>query len=258
MPGSKPSSALTRSRAPPFAMEPSTRLRVNQWTGKYVDSFLSGGNPIQALECVRVLADQQNQSCCLRTRSSAALFPLLKCLFVDPQLPGEDNARTMQSLTCVSNQFGVNLRKRSRLDLVAAQCQSTFAVALHRRYAFHQLSQNVSLAHLRFLPDFVWSILRAKPSSTPLLVGPWNWGTFSVLPSKSPALWTRRTQRELSTAIPSLRTSSSRQEVTPRFSTLVLPRSVPRLVRLAVRKRWRIDQRCRTAKRDLQTNAFCR
>jgi hypothetical protein len=25
---------------------------VNQWTGEYVDSFLSGGNPIQALECV--------------------------------------------------------------------------------------------------------------------------------------------------------------------------------------------------------------
>lgn len=61
MPGSKPSSALTLSRAPPFAMEPSTRLRVNQWTGEYVDSFPSGGNPIQALECVRVLADRQNQ-----------------------------------------------------------------------------------------------------------------------------------------------------------------------------------------------------
>jgi hypothetical protein len=41
MPGRKPSSA-----APPFAMEPPTRLRVNQWTGKYLDSFLSGGNPI--------------------------------------------------------------------------------------------------------------------------------------------------------------------------------------------------------------------
>jgi len=61
MPGSKPSSALTRSRAPPFAMEPSTRLRVDQWTGEYVDSFPSGGSPIQALECVRVLADRQNQ-----------------------------------------------------------------------------------------------------------------------------------------------------------------------------------------------------
>ena len=61
MPGSKPSSAVTRSRAPPFAMEPSTRLRVNQWTGEYVDSFLSGGNPIQAPECVRILADRQNQ-----------------------------------------------------------------------------------------------------------------------------------------------------------------------------------------------------
>jgi hypothetical protein len=34
---------------------------VNQWTGEYVDSFLSGGNPIQALECVGVLADRQNQ-----------------------------------------------------------------------------------------------------------------------------------------------------------------------------------------------------
>ena len=42
-------------------MEPSTRLRVNQWTGEHVDSFPSGGNPIQALECVRVLADRQNQ-----------------------------------------------------------------------------------------------------------------------------------------------------------------------------------------------------
>src|SRR5260370_20716269 len=206
MPGGKPSSALTRSRAPPFAMEPSTRPRVNQWTGKYVDSFLSGGNPIQALECVRVLADRQNQSC-LRIRSSAALSPLLKCPFVDPQLPGEDSARTMQSLARVSNQFGVNLRKRSRLDLVAAQCQFTFAVALHRRHAFHRLSQNVSLAHLRILPDFVWSIWRAKPSSTPLLVGPWNCGTFSVLPSKSPTLCTRLTQSELSTTISTLRTS---------------------------------------------------
>jgi hypothetical protein len=36
------------------------RLRVNQWTGECMDSFPSGGNPIQALECVRVLADRQN------------------------------------------------------------------------------------------------------------------------------------------------------------------------------------------------------
>ena len=42
-------------------MEPSTPPGVNQWTGKYVDTFLAGGNPIQALECVRVLADRQNQ-----------------------------------------------------------------------------------------------------------------------------------------------------------------------------------------------------
>ena len=42
-------------------MEPSTRLRVNQRTGEYVNSFPSGGNPIQALECVRVLADRQLQ-----------------------------------------------------------------------------------------------------------------------------------------------------------------------------------------------------
>jgi len=38
------------------------------------------------------------------------------------------------------------------------------------------------------------------------VVGPWNWSTSSVLASKWQMLWTRHTQRELSTAISSLRT----------------------------------------------------
>ena len=46
------------------------------------------------------------------------------------------------------------------------------------------------------------------------------------LPSKLLTLWTRPTPRELFTATSSLRTSSSRKEATPRFWTLVLPKSV--------------------------------
>src|SRR5260370_24838987 len=68
---------------------------------------------------------------------------------------------------------------------------------------------------------------------------PWNCSSLSVSLSNSPTLWTRHTHRVLSTATSIHLTFSLLSVATRRFLTLVLPRSVPRWVRLPVRKRWR-------------------
>src|SRR6266568_933311 len=119
-----------------------------------LQDFLSSRNAIQSFERIGVFANQQNERGCLRIGLGATLLPLFQRPFIDPQLPSEDGTRAMQSPASVSNQLGVHLRKRRSLHLVVAQCQFALAVALHRRYAFHQLPKNLSLCHRRVLPGF--------------------------------------------------------------------------------------------------------
>ncbi len=54
--------------------------------------FLTCGDPFQALECVRILANQENESRRLGIRLGAALFPLLEGAFVNPQLASENGS----------------------------------------------------------------------------------------------------------------------------------------------------------------------
>src|SRR5439155_246958 len=85
-----------------------------------------------------LLRNEQHQSGGMRSEFSSTLFRCLESSFVDPQLARKDGSRVAQSLTRVPDQLRINARERRWIHLVVAQSELTFAMDLHRGYAFHQ------------------------------------------------------------------------------------------------------------------------
>src|SRR6266852_5324596 len=117
----------------------------------------ASGKLLQTLKHVGVAAHQEDQRGGLRIWLSAALFPLFEGSLIDAKLASKYRPRTAHSLARFEDEPGIDCGKGRCFHFVAAEGELPLAMLLHRGHAFHQLGENLSLGHQRFLLADSWT-----------------------------------------------------------------------------------------------------
>lgn len=104
-----------------------------------------GGQLLQTLQHVWVLANQQDECGRLVVRFAPPLLPPLECSGVDANPVRKRGPRHMQAFASTADDLLINARQCQPLNLMRPQRDTARPVSLHRGDAFHQLPEEITL-----------------------------------------------------------------------------------------------------------------
>src|SRR5687768_15860917 len=99
-----------------------------------------GTQRLEALQRIRIPANQPDQRDCLFVGLAEALLPAFQRSRVDSELEGEDLPRHLKRFARFSEDLGVHGRKRDGLDPMRTERDPPFAMGAHRLHAPHELT----------------------------------------------------------------------------------------------------------------------